>query len=98
MAVEKPQEGKHLGASALTLCVSTFQLLLLVLDGLHLGLVDIGQGLPLSPVGVQAREHGVDLRVESGKLLQTQPRCDTGNNGRACRREADFKLLRWRTL
>lgn len=70
---------KQLGASPLTLCVSAFQLLLLVLDGLHLGLVDVGERLPLPAVYVQAREHGVDLRVESGKLLQARAQCDTCN-------------------
>lgn len=71
---------KQLGASALTLCVSAFQPLLLVLNGLHLGLVDVGERLPLSTVYVQAVEHGVDLRVESGKLLQARAECDTCNN------------------
>lgn len=61
MTVQKVEEGMPPEASALTLCVSTFQPLLLVLDRLHLGLVDICESLPLSPVCVQPREHWVDL-------------------------------------
>lgn len=77
---------KQLGASALTLCVSALQPLLLVLDGLHLGLVDVGECPPLSAVDVQAREHGIDLHVESGELLQTRTRCDAGNTQDICER------------
>lgn len=61
---------KRLLVSLLTLSVSTFQPLLLIFNGLQLGLVHVGQRPPLSTVNVQARKHGVDLRVESGKFLQ----------------------------
>lgn len=74
MTVQNVQEGMPPEASALTLCVSTFQLLLLVLNRLHLGLMDICESLPLSPVCVQPREHWIDLCVESSKLLQRHTR------------------------
>ena len=55
---------------ALTL-IAALQLLLLIFDGLDLGLVDVGERSPLAPVYIQPVEHGCDLWVESRKLLQT---------------------------
>lgn len=54
----------------LTLPVLLFlQLLLLILNGFHLCVVDLGELVPVGPVVVQAVEHGLDLLVEPGELL-----------------------------
>lgn len=45
--------------------LSTFQFFLLVFNGFHLGLVDVGERFPLPPVVVQTGEHGGDFRVEA---------------------------------
>ena len=47
-----------------------FQFLLLILNGLHLCVVDLSQLVPVCPVVVQAIEHGRDLFVEPGELLE----------------------------
>lgn len=46
------------------------RLLLPILYCLYLGLVDICQGFPLTPVVIQPIEHGLDFWVEMSKLLQ----------------------------
>lgn len=50
------------------------QLLLLILNGLHLCVVDLSELVPVGPVVVQAVEHGLDLLVEPGELLADEGR------------------------
>lgn len=45
------------------------KLLLLILNGFHLCIVDLGELVPVGPVIVQAIKHGLDLFVEPGELL-----------------------------
>lgn len=70
------QRGFDFNVFALTFRISTLQPLLFIFDGLHLGLVDISESSPLSPVDGQPFEHWVDLYVETRELLQTNRHAD----------------------